>query len=386
MTRPVTFGVIGGYGGTGRAVVSHLWNSGQGEILVGGRDLTKTKAVAAEFDCRVSAAQVDALEPGTLNDFCSRCSVVINCAAPAIVVQDAVAQAALRNRAHYVDPGGFSLVKQRLLPSAAQIADSELSFVLSAGWVPGLTEVLPLYAYARALTRMDTIESVSMYFGDSSMWSSNALRDGVWYTRHTGHRRLGYFQRGKWVAAPVSKSYPRMYLGARLGGGRFCLCSTPELDEVGSRLSDCDFFGHAYLAGFRVIMAGAVLRLFPLPQSLSVRLMRTILQSARLPVGGFVAAQVVGRSQGQIQVLQAEAVYHEGRQYWANGLIPAVAARMVSENKSVMRGVHFLAEAVEPLAFIGELRKCGLEQTESSSSSPAQAPQPDGGHRASTAI
>jgi hypothetical protein len=50
------------------------------------------------------------------------------------------------------------------------------------------------------------------------------------------------------------------------------------------------------------------------------------------------AAHVVGRSQGQIPALRAEAVYEEGHQCWANGLIPAVAARMVSENKSVTRG------------------------------------------------
>jgi saccharopine dehydrogenase (NAD+, L-lysine-forming) len=178
MSRPVTFGVIGGYGGTGRAVVSHLWNSGQRDILVGGRDLSKANAVATEFDSRVTAVQVDALEPRSLDNFCSRCTVIINCAAPTVVVQDAVAQTALRNRFHYVDAGGFSFIKQRLLPRAAQIADSGLSFILSAGWVPGLTEVMPLYAYARALGR--TIESVSMYFGDSSVWSTNALRDGVW--------------------------------------------------------------------------------------------------------------------------------------------------------------------------------------------------------------
>lgn len=363
-------------------MVYELCKAGQGHILIGGRDLAKAKGLAAEFAGIASAASTDVSDAHSLDTFCSQCSVVINCAAPTIVVQDAVAQAALRNGCHYVDPGGFSFIRQRLLPSAARIADSGLCFVLSAGWVPGLTEVLPLYAQAQALGKMDKIESVSVYFGDSSVWSSNALRDGVWYTRHTGHRRLGYFHRGKWVAAPMSKSYRRIDLGGRLGAGRFCLCSTPELDEVGCRLSECDFLGYAYLAGLRVIMAGALLRLFPLPQNLSVRLMRTILQSARLAVGGFVAAHVLGGFRGQIRVLRAEVVYEEGRQYWANGLIPAVAARMVSENKSVMRGVHFLAEAVEPLAFIGELQKCGLEQTESFSSSPAQTPQQDGGHRA----
>ena len=375
MAQRVTFGVIGGYGGTGKAVVSELWRSSQGEILIGGRDLAKARTLAAEFDGRVSAAQVDALQPGSLDDFCSRCSVLVNCAAPTVVVQDGAAQAALRSRCHYVDPGGFSFVKQRLLPQTSQIADLGLSFILSAGWVPGLTEVLPLYAAAKARTTRETIETVSMYFGDSSVWSSNALRDGVWYTRHTGHSRLGYFRRGKWVAAPMSASYPRVDLGARLGAGRFCLCSTPELEAVGSKLRDCAFFGYAYLAGFGVVLAGAVLRLFPLPTSLGIRLMRTILQSARLPVGGFIAARVSGGAQGRSRVFHVEAIYDEGRQYWANGLVPAVAARMVAESKQVESGVHYLAEAVDPLAFVTELRRSGLDATENFGPEPALEPQ-----------
>lgn len=364
MAERVTFGVIGGYGGTGKTVVSELWQSSPGEILVGGRDFAQAKAFAAKFDDRVSPAQVDGLQPRSLDDFCSRCSILVNCAGPTVVVRDSVAQAALRSRCHYVDPGGFSFLQQRLLPQARQIADLGLSFILSAGWVPGLTEVLPGYAVAQARSMMETIESVSLYFGDSSVWSSNALRDGVWYTRHTGHRRLGFFRQGKWMAAPISASYPRVDLGSRLGTGRFCLCSTPELDEAGSKLRDCDFFGYAYLDGFRVVLAGAVLRLFPLPTSLGIRLMRTILQSARLPVGGFIAVHVHGRTQGHGQLFKVEAIYDEGRQYWANGLVPAAAARMISENRQAEKGVHYLAEAVDPLAFMAELRKAGLDIAE----------------------
>jgi hypothetical protein len=37
---------------------------------------------------------------------------------------------------------------------------------------------------------------------------------------------------------------------------------------------------------------------------------------------------------------------------------------MVSEKKGVQAGVHFLAHAVEPIALMAELRKAGVEQTE----------------------
>src|ERR1700733_10387581 len=136
MSRTATFGIVGGYGATGRIVASKLWKSCDGEILVGGRDLAKGKSLAAEFDHRVSALSLDVLDANSLDNFCSRCSIIVNCAGPVMVLQDRVAQAAFRNQCHYIDPAGMSLVKERMLPHGREIEESELSFVISAGWMP----------------------------------------------------------------------------------------------------------------------------------------------------------------------------------------------------------------------------------------------------------
>jgi hypothetical protein len=58
------FGVIGGYGSTGRVVVSELQKGCQGEILIGGRDLVKGK----RFSSRVRGQSV-----GREGAFCMRC-------------------------------------------------------------------------------------------------------------------------------------------------------------------------------------------------------------------------------------------------------------------------------------------------------------------------
>ncbi|MBZ5621820.1 MAG: saccharopine dehydrogenase NADP-binding domain-containing protein [Acidobacteriia bacterium] len=124
MSRTVTFGIVGGYGATGRVVASELWKSCEAEILVGGRDLAKGKALAAEFDCRVSAAQLDILDAPSLDGFCRRCSIVVNCAGPVVVLQDRVAQAAFRGRCHYIDAADISFVRERMLPHRREIEDS----------------------------------------------------------------------------------------------------------------------------------------------------------------------------------------------------------------------------------------------------------------------
>lgn len=164
MSRPVTFGIVGGYGATGRIVASELRRSGDGEILIGGRDLAQAQALAAEFDSRASAAQLDILDVHSLDDFCRRCSIIVNCAGPVILLQDRVAQAALRQRCHYIDAAGMSLVKERMLPRIREIENLGLSFVISAGWMPGISESLPAYAHSQACTRMDSIESLTVYF------------------------------------------------------------------------------------------------------------------------------------------------------------------------------------------------------------------------------
>src|SRR5215472_4346472 len=111
LSQSAALGIVGAYGATGRVVVSELLKSTDGELLVGGRDPAKLKLLAAEFGSRVSAASLDVLDARSLDEFCSRCSIVVNCGGPVMLLQDRVAQAALRTHCHYIDPAGMSIVK-----------------------------------------------------------------------------------------------------------------------------------------------------------------------------------------------------------------------------------------------------------------------------------
>jgi len=365
MSENVTVGVVGGYGATGKVVVSELWNSTNWQIRIGGRDPAQAEALAAEFDPRVSAAPVDVLNANSLDDFCRQCSIVVNCAGPICILQDRVAQSALRNRCHYIDPAGMSFVKERMLPHDRQIRDLGLCFAVSAGWMPGLTEVLPVYAHALARSKMDVIDSVTVYFGDSGEWSTNALRDAAFFLRLRGLRLPTYCRKGKWTRAKLAAGSSKADLGNPVGSRFFSMISHDELMEVASRLNDCDVFAYSYLSGFRIALAGTLVMALPLPLDLSVRLLRFGFRRSPLPVGGFVAVKVQGQSQERSLLFTAQVVYDKHRDYWIHGLVLATVARMVSERTSVRPGVHFLSEAVAPAALIAELRNAGIEQTES---------------------
>jgi hypothetical protein len=364
MTRPHTFGIVGGYGATGTAVVAELMKSREGQILIGGRDLNKGMALAAKFGSRVSAVHLDVLDARSLDDFCSRCSIIVNCAGPVMSLQDRVAQAALRNRSHYVDVAGLTFVKQRMLPHAQEIADSGLSFVVSAGWMPGISELVPVYANTVARSKLDTIESLTVYFGDSGEWSDNALRDAVWFVHQAGLRSPGYFHRGKRTRAKMSLASRIIDLGEPIGRRRFTLVSVPELDEMGRQLSDCDVFIYTYLSGFRTVAAATLLAMLPLPKRIGVRLMRNMFRRNRLPVDGFATAQVLGQSQGRKFAFTAQIVYKDRRDYWINALVPTTVARMIAQGQSVRPGLHYLADAVDPIPFMAKLKEAGIAHTE----------------------
>ena len=365
MSQEASIGIVGGYGATGRAVVSELLKSGEGDLLIGGRDSSKLESFSAACGSRVSAARLDVMNSRSLDAFCSRCSMVINCGGPVMLLEDRVAQAALRARCHYVDPAGMSIVKERMLPHGRAIADLRLSFVVSAGWMPGITELLPVYAYAQAKAQMDSIESLSVYFSDSGEWSDNALRDGVSYLRRVGLARPGYFRKGEWVRAKSSEASHKIGLGDPIGLRRFSLYSMPELNEVGRRLTDCNFFPYTYLSGFRNAVAAVMLAVLPLSEEPGVRMLRGVFRRNRLPVAGFVVVHAIGRSQGRNTALKARIVFDAGRDYWMNAVALATTARMIDKGKGVQPGVHYLADAVDPVVFVEELRKAGVNETDS---------------------
>jgi hypothetical protein len=346
------FGVIGGYGATGSVVVSELRKSGDGEVLIGGRDAAK-------------GVRVDVLDARSLDDFCRRCLIVITCAGPVKALRDRVAQAAFRSRCHYVDLAGLALVREAMLPYSPEMAGLGLSCVVSAGWIPGITELLPVYTHTQASAQMDSIDSMHIYFSDSGEWSDNALRDGVWHLHHTGMPKPGHFHKGRWVAAKMSEASGKFDLVEPIGRGRFSLYSMPELDEVGRRLKDCDVFTYTYLAGIRNAAAAMAIALLPLSERTGVGLLRGVFDRNRLPVRGFVVAQVRGRSKGRRMILDSRIVFREQRDYWMNGVVPALVATLIAEEKRVQPGVHYLADAVDPVTFMAELRKAGVEQSES---------------------
>ncbi|MER6622062.1 saccharopine dehydrogenase NADP-binding domain-containing protein [Streptomyces sp. NPDC000931] len=155
MRHPAAIGVIGGYGAVGSAVVRRLHRAGVHPLLVAGRDRGRAEALVAglpEGGPDVGALTVDLTDPDSLDRFTEGCRLVVNCAGPSYRVLDAVARAALRGGADYVDAAGDDPVRNLLYTDggAERWVAAGRAAVLSAGALPGLSSLLPRALAARA--------------------------------------------------------------------------------------------------------------------------------------------------------------------------------------------------------------------------------------------
>jgi saccharopine dehydrogenase-like NADP-dependent oxidoreductase len=365
MNRSVTFGVIGGSGSTGKAVAKELRCSTDRAILIGGRNIASLEAVAADLGAAVSAVRVDVRDPRSLEKFCGRCSVVVNCGGPVSELQDMVAQAALKARSHYVDVAGLTLVREGMIPHDQKLSDLGLVCVVSAGWLPGMTELLPAYALAAAKTRMDALHSVTIHSGDSGDWSNSAMRDIVWYLRKFGRRRPRYIRNGEWVRAKLSEVLIEKDLGSPIGRCLFSMSCLPEMAELIGRFKGYDGRAYTYLPSRRTAVVGSLIALLPLPTNFAIGRMRPALLAGSLPVGGFSNVEIQGRSETREVSHRYQVTFARGREYWMNAVVAATVARLISNGQRIKPGVHFLVDAVDPITFMEELRRAGVTVTQS---------------------
>src|SRR5262249_15005959 len=79
-----------------------------------------------------------------------------------------------------------------------------------------------------------------------------------------------------------------------------------------------------------------------------------------------------GQSQGRKHALTVQIVYRDRRDYWMNAVVPAMLARMLAQGQPVRRGVHFLADAVDPVSFMAALKQAAVIQADTFDSFPSQ--------------
>ncbi|SFR83652.1 saccharopine dehydrogenase NADP-binding domain-containing protein [Anaeromicropila populeti] len=162
MSSPVV-GVVGCGGAVGRLVCEKLSKS----YFVRGGQRRKLDAVGKH----ISYVQVDLYDKESLKAFCKGCTVIVNCAGPTYMIGGLVAAVAQKAGAGYVDAFGADFLEAQLKQMEI---DDKGKFIISAGSLPGLSGLLPIWLSKQGF---DAVESMRAYSGGREAGSKNGCAD-----------------------------------------------------------------------------------------------------------------------------------------------------------------------------------------------------------------
>lgn len=199
-------GIVGAAGDVGRDLVAELLRISTYHLVLADIREHEASDLAKAVGHSATSMRVDVNEPQSLAALCRSCDVVVSTTGPSAIVRDNVAAAALRFNLPYVDLGGSIDLYDALSEKHSEIRDRGLSYLVSAGFSPGLTGTLPRYLMSRPF--FDQVESFQMTLALQERMSYVATHDML-----SGFRKrkmAGYWSDGQWKqdGEPVRVSLP----------------------------------------------------------------------------------------------------------------------------------------------------------------------------------
>ncbi|CCH48471.1 saccharopine dehydrogenase NADP-binding domain-containing protein [Pseudodesulfovibrio piezophilus] len=349
--------VLGGSGDIGQVVCEELEKFGDISIVLGGRSLGRLQDSAS----RLSGAEVRQCDvvSGAVGQF-DDCEIIMNCTGPSCETGPAVAKIALESGAHYVDVGGYALLRESLQQHDEQVRNLRRSHVLSAGWMPGLSEVFVRYALEQAEARQGKARDVTLYCGARDTWSLASARDMVWHI--FSDMKFGWFDQGIWQGRSMfrvnsSVDMPQLPDSRQVASWIFNAPSAPLAVER----PDVRFRTGLVLVGPYTRLSLVFVKVFMRGwRKQAARLLRAGINKdaqQKGPIG--ILRAVVTAESGESFVLSLS----ESRNHWITGLVAAHTAHFILSGDA-RPGVHYLGEAVNAKSFLDSLQKGGVQLEE----------------------
>ncbi|UCE15379.1 MAG: saccharopine dehydrogenase NADP-binding domain-containing protein [Candidatus Bathyarchaeota archaeon] len=154
--------VLGGYGAVGTAICGDLAQTPHiSEVVCAGRNIDKAKQLAQKLKSdKVTPKKVDASSSDELMKAIKEVDIVINTSLPEYNL--IVMEAALKNRAHYIDNAVYNKVDSKLKFDNAY-KDAGITGLLNLGEDPGLANIFARYA----ADRMDCVDEIRIRDGET---------------------------------------------------------------------------------------------------------------------------------------------------------------------------------------------------------------------------
>ncbi|QUH30460.1 saccharopine dehydrogenase NADP-binding domain-containing protein [Vallitalea guaymasensis] len=232
-----TIGILGATGSVGKKAAKTLMEHTDYKLLLGSRDKNKLETMFDVSDSIKEYVQVDINNKVQLEEFCSRCSMVLNCSGPSEIILEKVALACIERGVHYVDVSGGEKLYELLKTKEDIIRSKKLLFIIACGVYPGLTEIYPKYIIKKYF---DLVNSLKFYFTTQGKLSFSSAYDYICGILNKVGKGMKYIDRGCITSVDNNKiqecSLPEP------AGSRYCypiinvefekMCQNNNIDEA----------------------------------------------------------------------------------------------------------------------------------------------------------
>ncbi|MCT4687855.1 saccharopine dehydrogenase NADP-binding domain-containing protein [Vallitalea sp.] len=230
-------GILGATGSVGKKAVKTLIEYTDYELLLGSRDKDKLEKMFDISDSIKEYVQVDINNKVQLEDFCSRCNIVMNCSGPSEIILDKVGLACIEQGVHYVDVSGGEKLYDLLKNKESIIKSKRLLFIIACGVYPGLTEIYPMYIIKKYF---DLVNSLKLYFTTQGKLSFSSAYDYICGIRNKVGKGMKYINRG--CITSLHNNIIQKYNLPEPAGSRYCypiinvefekMCQNNNIDEA----------------------------------------------------------------------------------------------------------------------------------------------------------
>jgi len=350
-------GVLGGYGRVGQHAVKYLAHSGH-SIIIGGRDLDRAQIAVDKLGECATPHRVDINDTESLQSFCGNCDLVINCAGPFEKIRDKVALAALAKQKHYVDVSGTDSFYANLLPYREEIRKKGLIFIISAGMLPGLSGLLPIYT---GQSQFDLVDFIDYFYCGMDEFTYTSAYDYVCSLNDGSGMSMAYCQKGEIVpkGAGLMHDVKIPYYEKPLDAYPY---SNGEMQRISEKLGGCKVcFYYAFPGGhtFETLNYIQASRKYSTDDERH-QSAELLVKSSQKDLIGNDIKQIYyiimdGKQKGANRKVLYQTLYSRDG-YELTGTIAGITSLLILAHRTTGPGIHYLPHGLNPNVFMDELK------------------------------
>jgi saccharopine dehydrogenase (NAD+, L-lysine forming) len=352
--------IIGGCGAAGEVVTRLLAIHTENVIFIADINLEKAKMLAQQLRENITAIELDIFNAAQLRNICQMSDVIVNCAGPTARIRDTIGKIAIQEECDYIEIGGFDYTNEEFRSNIT--AYNNISYIISAGWIPGMSDYLAYFSDMRASEIFDRKENMLFFFGDRNTVSYNSLLDIVKYNQKDKAGSMNIAKSGKIIKSiNPTKSFDLPFGLNKLRG---FTRMTNEMQMFARNHSEYDQIKSYYISyGWKTWFTFMKIAFLKRSEEKCVRFLETAFQKEIDEKGKFGVAivKISGFKDGKRMNLWTTIETTDN--YFMTGA-GCVATVMLLLKQKVKMGFGYMSESVDVSEYNATLNKLGVKISE----------------------